>query len=683
MREFLIRLSLCAVLACSASAQNLLHLKNILERDSGEEAEAARGFTPPLSLSGDRIHVLAQFHQALTAEQIRELDSCGAHVVQYVPDLGYILSVSRGLTPEKTGLKRLVRFRPQVKISSALKQEGGVLSQGYLVAEFFPDVDPEITRQVAEASGFEVLAHPDLLPNHLLLRGPAEAIEGLAQWDEVAYLFPASTDLEAGEHVEACPGAITDLGPVGQYVATVGDGWDGKGKGSAELGYFFQQLTQKLPADQVRSEILRAVGEWARVASLSFQPAASFDSPRTLNMLFASGSHGDAYPFDGPGHVLAHTYYPAPPNPESIAGDLHFDADEAWVAGTDITVNSVDLFSVALHELGHALGLGHSDNPGAVMYPYYRRVTALTQEDINAILGLYAAAGTTPSGQPSPATPLTVVIGSPSVFPLTTTSATVSFTGAVTGGTGDVRVSWSSDQMGTGVAWGGRTWTITSLPLQLGSNTITITATDAASGQGSRTVSIVRQEASQAPPSISISSPTSGATYATGSPSVILAGTASPAGGIMRVQWSNSRGGSGAASGTSQWSAGPITLQAGANVLTVTAVDARGASASRAVTVTYASGADTVAPSLAITSPASTSVLTTAASIRLQGWASDNVGVVQVTWSTAFGRSGVAAGTSSWNTGDVPLLVGTNTIMVRAYDAAGNSAWRSVTVTRR
>jgi hypothetical protein len=99
--------------------------------------------------------------------------------------------------------------------------------------------------------------------------------------------------------------------------------------------------------------------------------------------------------------------------------------------------------------------------------------------------------------------------------------------------------------------------------------------------------------------------------------------------------------------------------------------------------VTYASGADTVAPSLAITSPASTSVLTTAASIRLQGWASDNVGVVQVTWSTAFGRSGVAAGTSSWNTGDVPLLVGTNTIMVRAYDAAGNSAWRSVTVTRR
>jgi hypothetical protein len=43
----------------------------------------------------------------------------------------------------------------------------------------------------------------------------------------------------------------------------------------------------------------------------------------------------------------------------------------------------------------------------------------------------------------------------------------------------------------------------------------------------------------------------------------------------------------------------------------------------------------------------------------------------------------VAAGTSNWDTGDVALLVGTNTIVVRAYDAAGNSAWRSVTVTRR
>jgi hypothetical protein len=93
--------------------------------------------------------------------------------------------------------------------------------------------------------------------------------------------------------------------------------------------------------------------------------------------------------------------------------------------------------------------------------------------------------------------------------------------------------------------------------------------------------------------------------------------------------------------------------------------------------------ADTVAPSLKITSPAYTSVLSTSPSIRLAGTASDNAGVTGVTWTTSTGTSGTAAGTSYWNTGDIPLLVGANTIVVRARDAAGNTSWRSVTVTRR
>lgn len=44
--------------------------------------------------------------------------------------------------------------------------------------------------------------------------------------------------------------------------------------------------------------------------------------------MFASRNHGDAYPFDGAGKVLAHTFYPAPPNAETLAGDMHLDADE-------------------------------------------------------------------------------------------------------------------------------------------------------------------------------------------------------------------------------------------------------------------------------------------------------------------------------------------------------------------
>jgi hypothetical protein len=673
-----IRLSFCALLAFGLAAQNRLRLKNLQAQPAGSDAPPMEESAPLLSRSGDRQHVLIQLDEARGVEQLGQLEAIGAKAIQYVPDLGWVFSVSRGIE-----LKEAKPLRPATKISAVLRDQGGSSTDGYLVAEFFPDVDAATARAIAQQHGLLVVEHPDMLPNHLLLRGGPEAAEALSHWDEVAYLFPASASLAGGERVEACPGAITELGPVGQYIATVGDGWDGQGRGSAQLGYFFQRLTQKLPEDQARAEIVRALNEWARVASLRFMPVDASDRPRTVNILFGSGSHGDAYPFDGPGHVLAHTFYPSPPNPEPIAGDLHLDDEEEWVAGPDLTVRSVDLFSVSLHELGHALGLGHSDTPGAVMYPYYRRATALTQDDVNAILGLYAAAGTEPAGDPPAASPVALVIASPAAFPLTTTASSLAFSGTATGGTGEIQVTWSSDRTGAGVAQGGRTWTIPDLPLQLGGNLVTITAADSAASQASQTVTVVRREPVQTPPSVQIVSPVSGSAYATGNSSVTLSGTASPAGGISRVQWANSRGGSGMASGASQWSAGPIPLQPGTNVLTVTAYDMRGASASRSLTVTYTAAGDRVVPSLRIISPASTSVLTTSAVIRVQGTAADNVGVTQVTWSSSFNRSGVATGTASWSTGDVPLLRGTNTIVVRAFDAAGNSGWRSITVTRR
>jgi hypothetical protein len=90
-----------------------------------------------------------------------------------------------------------------------------------------------------------------------------------------------------------------------------------------------------------------------------------------------------------------------------------------------------------------------------------------------------------------------------------------------------------------------------------------------------------------------------------------------------------------------------------------------------------------VAPTLKITSPSSSNVLTTAVGIRVQGTASDSVGVTEVSWTTSSGKSGVATGTAYWTTGEIPLLLGTNTILVRARDAAGNTSWRSLTVTRK
>ena len=56
-------------------------------------------------------------------------------------------------------------------------------------------------------------------------------------------------------------------------------------------------------------------------------------------------------------------------------------------------VSGVNFLYVATHELGHSLGLSHSSDPNAVMYPTYSKEDSknfkLSQDDINGIQLLY------------------------------------------------------------------------------------------------------------------------------------------------------------------------------------------------------------------------------------------------------------------------------------------------------
>ena len=58
-------------------------------------------------------------------------------------------------------------------------------------------------------------------------------------------------------------------------------------------------------------------------------------------------------PFDGPGGVLAHTFYPL------HGGDVHFDGEEDWVVRPGQGRRGAHLRLVAAHEFGHSLGLPH------------------------------------------------------------------------------------------------------------------------------------------------------------------------------------------------------------------------------------------------------------------------------------------------------------------------------------
>ena len=88
-------------------------------------------------------------------------------------------------------------------------------------------------------------------------------------------------------------------------------------------------------------------------------------------------------------------------------------------------------------------------------------------------------------------------------------------------------------------------------------------------------------------PAVTITGPTSAATYATAATPLTLSGTASDNVGVTQVSWANDRGGSGTATGTASWSVSGIALSSGANVLTVTARDAAGNTSIDTLTVTY------------------------------------------------------------------------------------------------
>ncbi|KAK1562346.1 hypothetical protein Q3G72_010514 [Acer saccharum] len=99
---------------------------------------------------------------------------------------------------------------------------------------------------------------------------------------------------------------------------------------------------------------------------------------------FGRGDHGDgrSNAFDGPGRTIAHAFPPTD-------GRFHYDADEQWAVGA--TPNSFDLETVALHEIGHLLGLGHSEVEGAIMYPSISTgvTKGLHRDDIDGIKALY------------------------------------------------------------------------------------------------------------------------------------------------------------------------------------------------------------------------------------------------------------------------------------------------------
>ncbi|MEQ8848065.1 matrixin family metalloprotease [Botrimarina sp.] len=162
-----------------------------------------------------------------------------------------------------------------------------------------------------------------------------------------------------------------------------------------------------VPADFLRSVTEEAFGLWAAVAPLHFvevadvgtqvfttnsfayrdYPDDSFGQIR-MNHRFINGTDAQ----NGMPAAKAIAYFPS--NGRHIGGDIHFDNGDPWaIVGTP---SEPDVLGIMTHEIGHTLGLGHSDLPESTMFPAAPRRSGLGTgmlhpADIAGVRAIYGA----------------------------------------------------------------------------------------------------------------------------------------------------------------------------------------------------------------------------------------------------------------------------------------------------
>ncbi len=150
-----------------------------------------------------------------------------------------------------------------------------------------------------------------------------------------------------------------------------------------ESSSLFGSLEPQIPNSEWQTILLHAIQTWSEVANVNVGLVDDSGSPFGSPGLTQSDSRfGDirvgAFPMID---VLAEAIPPDPILVDSLAGDIFLNTH----AGFD----PVTLYGVALHEVGHALGLDTSDDPLSVMHGPFDHRTSLSESDIAAIRSLY------------------------------------------------------------------------------------------------------------------------------------------------------------------------------------------------------------------------------------------------------------------------------------------------------
>ncbi|MDZ4771240.1 MAG: matrixin family metalloprotease [Chloroflexota bacterium] len=148
--------------------------------------------------------------------------------------------------------------------------------------------------------------------------------------------------------------------------------------GRTDLTYVIVNIIGGFPEGAVEQVIAEGFQAWTNNTPLTFTRVA--DQNADIVVQFSQ--------IDGSSQVLGQACPPSSP----CAGSVEFDIDENWTLYEPQQSNDISLIGVATHEFGHIVGLLHSSDASALMYPQYSPYNLQpSDDDIAGVQRLYGA----------------------------------------------------------------------------------------------------------------------------------------------------------------------------------------------------------------------------------------------------------------------------------------------------